>query len=126
LRLKYAVSFLNPCATVPKVKFRRAPVRYACALLLICVGASGILFSPSIGLLGGTELRSFTLSEVREYPWGTAISNSEMQVPFVQNQRGLLFMNLFLAGSLGAFFGGVHWLAGLRNKAALAAASVKD
>jgi hypothetical protein len=90
------------------------------------VGAGGILFSPSIGLLGGTELRSFTLSEVREYPWGTAIANSEMQVPFVQNQRGLLFMNLFLAGSLGALFGGVHWFAALRNKTVFASAASKN
>jgi hypothetical protein len=117
---------LPACVNLPEVKFRRAPVRYACALLLICAGASGILFSPSIGLLGGTELRSFTLSEVREYPWGTAVSNSEMQVPFIQNQRGLFFMNLFLAGSLGALFVGVHWFAALRNKAALAAAAADD
>ena len=103
------------------VKFRRAPVRYACALLLIFIGASGILFSPSIGLLGGIELRSFTWNEVREYSWGAAISSSEMEIPFVQNQRGLFFMNLFLAGSLGALFGGVHWLAELRKKAIVAA-----
>lgn len=102
------------------MKFRRAPVKYACALLLIFVGASGILFSPSVGLLGGTELRSFTWNEVRQYSWGAAIASSEMEIPFVQNQRGLFFMNLFLAGSLGALFGGVHWLAELRKKSALA------
>jgi hypothetical protein len=114
-------SFLKRCATLWGVKFRRAPVRYACALLLILVGASGILFSPSVGLLGGTELRSFTWDEPREYAWGTAMARSEMEIPFVQNQRGLFFMNLFLAGSLGALFGGVHWFAALRNKAMLAA-----
>ena len=102
------------------VKFRRAPVRYLCSLLLICAGISGILFSPSIGLVGGMELRSFTWSEIREYSWGTAVANSEMKVPFVQNQRGLFFMNIFLAGSLGALFGGVHWFAALRRKALLA------
>jgi len=117
----YAVSFLNACATVRRVKFRRAPVRYACALLLILAGASGILFSPSIGLLGGTELRSFTWNEVREYSWGAAISSTETTIPFVQNQRGLFFMNLFLAGSLGALFGGVHWFAALRKKALVTA-----
>jgi hypothetical protein len=98
------------------MKFRRAPFRYVCSLLLICAGASGILFSPSIGLLGGTQSRSFTLSEIKEYSWGTAIANSEMEVLWIQNQRGLFFMNLFLAGSLGALFGGVHWFSALRNK----------
>jgi hypothetical protein len=119
MRCMNIVSFFVSCVTVALVKFRRAPVRYLCSLLLICAGATGILFSPSIGLLGGTELRSFTLSEAREYPWGTAISHSETELPFIQNQRGLFFMNLFLAGSLGALFGGVHWFAGLRNKPVL-------
>jgi hypothetical protein len=91
-------------------------MRYLCSLLLICGGALGILFSPSVGLFGGTETRSFTLSQVREYSWGTAIASSELELPFVQNQRGLFFMNLFLAGSLGAFFGGVHWFAALRAR----------
>jgi uncharacterized membrane protein len=103
------------------VKFRRAPIRYLCSLLLICGGAAGIFFSPSVGLFGGTELRSFTLNDVKEYSWGTAISSSQLQVPFVENQRGLLFMNVFLAASLGAFFGGVHWFAALRNKQLAAA-----
>jgi hypothetical protein len=98
------------------MKFSRAPVRYFCAVLLICAGASGILFSPSIGLLGGSEIRSFTLSQVQEYPWGAAIASSELQIPFVRNQRGLIFMNVFLAGSLGAFFSGVHWYAALRSR----------
>jgi hypothetical protein len=43
-----------------------------------------------------------------------------MKLPFVQNQRGLFFMHLFLAGSLGALFGGVHWFAALRKKAIVA------
>jgi len=98
------------------VKFRRAPVRYLCSLLLICGGAFGILFSPSIGLLGGREVRSFTLNQVQEYPWGTAIASSELDLPFVKNQRGLLFMNVFLAGSVGAIFSGVHWLTVLRSR----------
>lgn len=98
------------------MKFRRAPVRYLCSLLLICAGVCGILFSPSVGLFGGMELRSFTLSKVTEYSWGTAIASSEVELPYVQNKRGLFFMNLFLAGSLGAFFGGVHWFAALRRK----------
>jgi hypothetical protein len=109
-------SFSWWCANLCAVKFGRAPVRYFCSLLLICAGAIGILFSPSVGLLGGTEWRSYTLNEVKEYSWGTAIASSEMEVPFVQNQRGLFFMNLFLAGSLGAFFGGVHWFAALRKR----------
>ena len=98
------------------VKFRRAPIPYLCSLLLICCGAAGILFSPSVGLFGGTELRSFTFNDVREYSWGTAIATSELEVPFVRNQRGLFFMNVFLAGSLGAFFGGVHWFTALRSR----------
>ncbi len=98
------------------MKFQRAPYRYLCSLLLICVGAGGILFSPSVGLVGGTEVRSFTVSESQEYSWGVAIASSQVDIPFIQNQRGLFFMNLFLAGSLGALFGGVHWFAALRNK----------
>ena len=74
------------------------------------------MFSPSVGLFGGTELRSFTKNEQQEYSWGIAISTSELEVPFIQKQKGLFFMNLFLAASLGAFFGGVHWFAGLRRK----------
>lgn len=98
------------------MKFSRAPVRYLCACVLICAGATGILFSPSVGLFGGKEIRSFTLNQIQEYPWGAAIASSELEVPFVQNRRGLIFMNIFLAGSLGAFFGGVHWYAALRNR----------
>ncbi|MGZ8939114.1 MAG: hypothetical protein ACXW32_07875 [Limisphaerales bacterium] len=98
------------------MKFRRAPIRYLCSLLLICCGAAGILFSPSVGLVGGTEVRSFIKNEQQEYSWGIAISTSELEVPFIQNQKGLFFMNMFLAGSLGAFFGGVHWFAGLRRQ----------
>jgi hypothetical protein len=98
------------------VRFRGAPIRYLCAFLLICAGAFGILFSPSIGLLGGKEIRSFTMNHVQEYPWGAAIASSELELPFVHNQRGLFFMNAFLACSLGSFFGGVHWYAALRNR----------
>jgi hypothetical protein len=92
-----------------------------CSLLLICCGTAGILFSPSVGLFGGTELRSFTFNDQQEYSWGIAIASSEIELPFVQNQRGLFFMNLFLAGSLGSLFGGVHWFAGLRRKQLAAA-----
>lgn len=98
------------------MRYRRAPVRYLCAFLLICAGASGILFSPSIGLRGGKEIRSFTMNHVEEYPWGAAISSSELELAFVRNQRGLVFMNLFLAVSLGALFSGVHWYAALRSR----------
>jgi len=98
------------------VKFRCAPIRYLCSLLLICVGAAGILYSPSVGLFGGTELRSFTLNKVEEYTWGTAVLTSQLDVPFIRNQRGLFFMSLFLAGSVGSLFGGVHWFAALRRR----------
>ena len=81
----------------------------------MCAGALGILFSPSIGLHGGKEMRSITFSQIKEYPWGAAIASSELEIPFVQNKRGLVFMNIFLAGSLTAFFGGVHWYAALRS-----------
>ncbi len=98
------------------MKFRRAPIRYLCSLLLICFGAAGILFSPSVGLFGGTELRSFSLNDAHQYSWGTAIATTQFELPFIQNQRGLVFMNSFLAASLGALFGGVHWFAALRRK----------
>jgi hypothetical protein len=34
----------------------------------------------------------------------------------IHNQRGLIFMNVFLLGSLGAIFGGVHWFAALQRR----------
>ena len=98
------------------MKSRRAIIRYLCSLLLIVIGAAGILFSPSISLLGGIELRSFTWNDVQEYSWGKTIATTQIELPFVKNQRGLFFMNLFLAGSLGAFFGGVHWFAAIRRR----------
>jgi hypothetical protein len=94
-----------------------ARMRYWCALLLICAGGIGVLFAPSVGLFGSQELRSFTINQTREEDWGIAIVSSEFELPFVRNERGLLFMNVFLAGSLGAIFGGVHWFAGLRRAA---------
>jgi hypothetical protein len=66
--------------------------------------------------LGSTEIRSFTLNQLREHDWGISITTSEFELPFIRNQRGLLFMNVCLAGSLGAIFGGVHWFAGLRRQ----------
>jgi hypothetical protein len=69
-----------------------------------------------VGLFGGKELRSFILNDVQQYTWGTAIATKQLDVPFVQNQRGLIFMSLFVAGSLGAFFGGVHWFAAIRRQ----------
>jgi hypothetical protein len=98
------------------VKFSRAPVRYFCALILIIAGALGILFSPSVGLRGGNETRSLMLNEIREYPWGSAIASSELEIPSIQNGRGLMFMSVFMVGSLSALFGGVHWYAALRNR----------
>lgn len=97
---------------------RRFPARLRClfALLLICAGGVGILVSPSIGVVGSKELRSFKLSEPRHFGWGTAVVTSEFELPFVRNHRGLLFMNVCLAGSLGAIFGGVHWFAILQKK----------
>jgi len=62
-------------------------------------------------------VRSFTMNDVREYSWGAAIATSEVELAFVRNQRGLIFMNVCLAGSLTAFFGGVHWYAALRRRA---------
>ena len=96
---------------------RRFPprLRCLCAILLICLGGCGILLAPSVGLFGGRGVQSYTLSEAQEHEWGTAISTKEFELPFVHNQRGLLFMNVFLAGSLGAIFGGVHWLATVRR-----------
>src|SRR5687768_9030346 len=76
-----SISFSGRTAYRAAVKFGRAPIRYLCAFLLICAGAGGILFSPSIGLLGGKEVRSFTMSQVQEYPWGAAIASSELELP---------------------------------------------
>jgi hypothetical protein len=98
------------------VKSCRQPIRYFGAFLLICAGAFGILFSPSVGLHGGKETRSFTMNQVQEYSWGAAVASSKLELPFVRNQRGLIFMNVFLAGSLGALFSGVHWYAALRSR----------
>lgn len=91
-------------------------LRYGCALLLIGLGASGILFSPNVGLFGGREWRTFTLERSHEHDWGTAITVAEFELPFVHNQRGIWLMNVCLAGSLGVMFGGVHWLAALRRQ----------
>ena len=93
-----------------------ARMRRWCALALIGAGTCGILFAPSVGLFGSKELRPFSLNVQREHPWGTSITTSEFELPFVRHQRGILFMNLCLAGSMGAIFGGVHWFAGLRRK----------
>src|SRR5205085_12010077 len=68
---KLAISnslFLATGLTFARVRFRRAPIRYLSAFLLICAGAFGILFSPSVGLHGGREVRSFTMNHVQEYP----------------------------------------------------------
>lgn len=103
------------------MKFRRATIRYLCSLLLIVSGAAGILFSPSIGLFGGKELRSFTFNDVQQYSWGAAIATTQLELPFVQNRRGLFYMSLFLAGSIGAIFSGVHWFTAIRRQELLAA-----
>ena len=96
---------------------RPFPARVRClsAILLICTGACGILLAPAVGLFGGREVHSFTLNEIREHAWGTSVTSSEFELPSIHNRRGLIFMNLFLAGSLGAVFGGVHWLSALRR-----------
>ena len=98
------------------MKLRRAPKRYLCCCLLILLGVLGILLSPSIGLHGGLELKSFTINKVQEYAWGTAIASSEFELAYIRNQRGLVFMNCFLAGSLASLFSGVHWLTLLRRR----------
>jgi hypothetical protein len=95
---------------------RRAPKRYLCCFLLILAGVCGILLSPAVGVKGGLEFKSFNLNdEVRNYTWGTAVTTSEYNLPYITNQRGLMFMNCFLAGSLMSFFSGVHWLTRLRR-----------
>jgi hypothetical protein len=98
------------------MKVRRAPKRYLCCCCLILCGVLGILFSPAVGLRGGIEFRSFTIQKVQDYTWGKAVTSSEFELPYIQNQRGLMFMNCFLAGSLVTLFGGVHWFALLRRR----------
>lgn len=98
------------------VKFRRASIRYLCSILLICCGVAGILFSPAVGVFSGTELRSFMLNDVQEYSWGSVIATTQFELPFIKDQRGFFFMNMFLAASLGAIFSGVHWFTVIRRK----------
>jgi hypothetical protein len=92
-----------------------ASVRRLCAVLSICAGACGILLAPSVGLFGGKELRSYSLSRSTEHSWGTAITSLDFELPAIHNQRGLIFMNVFLAGSLVAIFGGVYGLSAPRR-----------
>lgn len=101
---------------------RKLPVRLRglCALLLILLGACGILSAPSLGLLAGSDTQSFFFDQLIEHDWGTVIATSELEIPFFRDRRGIWMMNFCLAGSVGAIFGGVHWFAvvrrGLRDK----------
>lgn len=97
---------------------RKLPARLRCllALMLILLGACGILSAPSLGLLFGAGTRSFTIDQSVQHEWGTAIANSEIEIPFFRDRRGIWFMNLCLAGSVGAIFGGVHWFSALRRQ----------
>lgn len=96
---------------------RRRHAAYALALLLIAAGALGILLSPSAGVAGGRETRSFMVNDVREQSWGASIITFEIKVSYIQNRRGLYFMHGLIAASTVTLFAGVHLLATLRAKA---------
>lgn len=96
---------------------RRKAAAYILALMLICIGALGILFSPAAGLAGATEMRSFARQDVQEQAWGAKIVISEFQLPWIQNQRGLFFMHALTAASMITIFCGVHLFATLRQRA---------
>lgn len=95
----------------------KLPVRLRCllALMLILLGLCGILSAPSIGMLAGIGTESFTFDRPVEHDWGMVIATSQTEIPLFRNQRGLWFMNLCVAGSLGAIFGGVHWFSTARR-----------
>jgi hypothetical protein len=96
---------------------RKLPARLRCllALMLILLGLCGILSAPSVGLLAGVGTESFTFDRLVEHDWGTVISTSQAEIPLFRNERGLWLMNICLAGSLGAIFGGVHWYSAVRR-----------
>jgi hypothetical protein len=95
---------------------RRKRTAYTLAVLLIGIGAFGILLSPSAGVAGGKELRSFALRDVRESDWGTSIIISEFELPYIRNQRGLAFMHGLIGASMVTLFSGVHLFARLRSR----------
>lgn len=97
---------------------RRKPAIYALALVLICIGALGIVLSPAAGVAGARESRSFTLQDIQERDWGSSIITSEIELPWIQNQRGLFFMHGLIAASMVTLFSGVHLLATLRPRRA--------
>jgi len=94
-------------ATVESVKFGRLLPRRARWGLLILAGALGILLSPHVGLSGGMGTRSFERKEVTEHAWGSAVTLTQFDLPMVDNGRGLAWMSVFMAGSLGAFYAGI-------------------
>jgi hypothetical protein len=107
--LRFCISFLERGSILaPMLRF---PGRWRrlCALLLICAGACGILFAPTVGLFLSKELRSFTFTSTHEKEWGTAITTSRFELPFIRNSRGIIFMTACMAGSIAAIFYGVHW-----------------
>lgn len=85
--------------------------------MLICVGGAGILLSPSIGMRGGTELRSFSRNDVRNTETATTIITSQFELPYIQNRKGLAFMNGLIAASLLSLFSGVHLYSLLQRRA---------
>lgn len=96
---------------------RRKAAAYILALMLISIGALGILFSPAAGLARATEMRSFSRQEVEEQAWGAKVVISEFQLPWIQNRRGLFFMHALTAASMITIFCGVHLLATIRQRA---------
>jgi hypothetical protein len=91
---------------------------YLLSMVLICIGAVGILFSPSIGVRGGIEQRQFTTTQdSTEREVAATIVISQLELSYVQNSKGLAFMHGFVLISIATLFCGVHLFSLLRRRA---------
>ena len=95
---------------------RRKAAAYTLALLLIAIGALGILFSPAASLASASESRSFTRHESIDETWGTKIIVSEFELPWIQNKRGLYSMHALVGASMITIFCGVRLLTATRQR----------
>ena len=94
---------------------RRKTAAYILGLVLIGIGALGILFSPTASLAQAQESKSFTRPDLEEQAWGTKLVTFEL--PWIQNRRGLYFMHGLIGASMLTIFSGVHLLATVRQRA---------
>lgn len=87
------------------------------AMVLIAIGAAGILLGPSMALWGGTAPRVFDFQTTRETSSFAAVIVSEVEIPWIHHAKGLLLMHGFTLASLVTLFSGVHLFAALRRRA---------